>query len=377
MWARHAELRLPYVRCDALTHIRIERKLPTLAQPLVQVGDKVAASQVIACVPGEQGRRLHVVDLAGLLDLPNRDLSVVMAKQCGDIVEAGETIATRTGALPFLRRSCRSPVSGQLLAIAHSWVVIETRGGLLDILAFVSGQVTAMAAGHTITIETTGARVEGACGLGGEASGILRVVTDEPVGDSGLECVAEESKRVVLMTRGSVTRELLECANGVGIVGIIAGSIPSSLADMSALPVVATEGYGRQPMAYDRYDLLKRLEGCEVSISGQSGWAWRHQRPVIIVPLSDAEPGEAAALAEDNLTRPAQEGDRIRSVRSPYAGRVGKIIALVDKTDRTPSGFMLQGARVLFEEDAPTAPADRPQTGTGQWVPWLNLERTG
>ena len=129
------------LRCNPLVEGVVERSLPAGAQVLVQAGEWVTATQPIARLADGGRRDLHVVDVAGALDLPSRDLSSVMLKRRGDPVQMGEMLAAHSGKLPFLYRPCRAPVAGQIAAIAHGWVVIETAREALDIPALVAGQV--------------------------------------------------------------------------------------------------------------------------------------------------------------------------------------------------------------------------------------------
>jgi len=309
--------------------------------------------------------------VAGALGLPWRNLSAVMVKRRGDRVQAGDMIAAHGGRLPLLYRPCRAPVDGEIVAIAQGWVVIETDSQPLDIPALVAGQVAALRPERGVTIETVGAWLDGACGLGGEASGTLRVAVGSPADDLAPEQITDEAGHALLVTGGAAGREMLERAAAVGAAGVIAGSIPVTLSGDPPLPVVATEGYGQRRISRERFDLLRWLDGCTAAISAPAGDVRQRRRLAIVVPLPQAAPTPAERV---DLARTARAGDRVRAVRAPWAGWMGEIVALRDETGWTPSGFNLSGAAVRWAGD----PAD----GSGQerpvqWVPWLNLEREG
>jgi hypothetical protein len=150
--------------------------------------------------------------------------------------------------------------------------------------------------------------------------------------------------------------------------GIIVGSIRASLHDLTPplpFPIVATEGYGDSPMSPAVFDILKRLEGREVSLGVPSrpGSGGLDGRPMIIAPLAESIPGESEIPASE-----ARIGDRVRAVRGPFSGKVGTIVAFSDALKRLPSGLSLTGAEVTFATES---------SGNDKryFVPWLNLER--
>jgi hypothetical protein len=360
-----------------MTRIRVERRLSAPGEILVQTGERVEALQKIArtTARGEIG----VVDVARILGLEAPDLSGVMLKKRGDQVEAGEALAARRGALPFLHKPCRSLASGRLAAIGHGWVVVEAEAEPVDLLAFIPGWVVAITGDRNVTIETMGAHVVGACGIGGEKVGILRVPIDGPTDVLAPDDVGLGLNNAVLVGGASVSPETLDRAREMRVSGIIVGSISASFHDLTPLPpfpIVATEGYGDIPMSSAVFEVLKQLEGREVSISGRMNGPWDSTRPVVIVSL--AEPSQDAdqnlagelALHKGNAPGgPVQVGSRVRGVRQPLLGQVGEIVALQAESQRVPSGLSLVGTHVAFSSTS-YSPA-----GTTQFVPWLNLEQ--
>ena len=364
---------LPHIRISPLTRIRVERKLPAPGEILVSIGEPVAALQTIArcAARGE----IRVVNVAHILGLDDPDLSQVMVKKRGDLVQAGETIAARRGTLPFLHKPCRSPITGRLAVISGGCVVIEgappAGAEWLDLLAFVNGKVASIAGTRSVTVEATGAVVAGACGVGSEGHGVLQVAVKgpaEPLALADLESVRSDA---VLVGGGSLMPEAIDRAREMKVGGIIVGSISASLLDLAPppFPVVATEGFGAQPMSPMVFNMLKRFEGHEVSLgvsAGQGTGAGPDERPLIIIPLGSLAAGEIPA--EGASAGPARIGDQVRAVRRPLAGRVGEIVALPVESRRLPSGLSLTGAQVAFAMNSL-------QENERRFVPWLNLER--
>jgi hypothetical protein len=384
-----------------MTRICVERMLPAPGEILVRSGERVGAEQKIARIPARG--EIHVVNVARILNLGDPDLSPVMLKKRGDRVEAGESIAARRGVLPFLHKPCRSPVAGRLAAIGYGWVVIEgasplsSRGNgrgpeaeTLDLLAFVAGRVTAISDHRSVTIETIGAHIVGACGLGGEGNGVLQV----PVKDPAQVLTADDIKlgfnNSILVGGAGVSPEALDRASEMKVRGIVVGGISASfhhLMPSPSFPIVATEGYGNLPMSPLAFDILKRLEGREVSISGRMGEVWDNTRPSIILPLMEHLEDEGAPAAGDVPVEPVRAGDRVRAVRQPLLGQVGEIVALPAEPQPAASGLFLTGAQVSFASAYPAGTTHSASTtypastshpaGTEHFVPWLNLERMG
>jgi hypothetical protein len=374
-----------------MTRIRIERILPAPGEILVRSGEQVGALRKIARIPlhGE----IHVVNVARILNLHDPDLSRVMLKKRGDRVEAGETIAARRGVLPFLHKPCRSPVSGRLAAIGHGWVVIEEGSSLSpkgngrgpeaqaeDLLAFVPGRVAAITNHRSVTIESVGAHIVGACGVGSEGNGVLQVPVKDPTQVLSADDIGLGFSNSVLVGGAGMSPQALDRAREMKVRGIIVGGISASLHHLipsPSFPIVATEGYGNLPMSPMAFDILKRLEGYEVSISGRMGEAWD-----IIVPLTGHLEDEGELATGDAPLEPARIGDRVRAVRQPLLGQVGEIVALLAEPEPVASGLSLSGAQVAFASGQYPAGTAHPagtshSASTAHFVPWLNLERIG
>jgi hypothetical protein len=232
--------------------------------------------------------------------------------------------------------------------------------------------VVSIAGTRSVTVEATGAVVAGACGVGGEGHGVLQVAVKGPADTLALADLEAARSDAVLVGGGSLTPEAIERARGKEKVGgIIVGSISASLLDLTPLPfpVVATEGFGAQPMSSIVFDMLKRFEGHEVSLGlpGRQGTgAGPDERPLIIIPLASLATGEIPT--DGAPARPARIGDQVRAVRRPLAGRAGEIVALPSESRRLPSGLSLTGAQVNFAMNSL-------QGNERHFVPWLNLER--
>jgi hypothetical protein len=370
------------------------------------VGERVAASQKIARIPAHG--EMRVVNVARTLGLDDPDLSGVLLKKRGDRVEAGEVLAARRALLPFWYKPCRSPISGRVAAISHGWVVVEAepdshsrpgekgsgdqwRAGpeTADLLAGVAGEVVVIADGRSVTIETIGAHIVGACGIGGEGSGVLRVSTQDPGHTLTADDVELGSNDAILVGGAGVSPDALERAREMRVKGIIVGGIsPWRYASHPAppFPVVATEGYGNLPMSRIAFEILKRWEGHQASIVEQMDGAARRLRPAIVVSLGE-EQRESELPASLPPQDPVRQGDRVRAVRRPLLGQVGEIVSWSTQAQFVPSGLALSGAHVEFAGVESMGSLHSEAIGQTErrlqardhvrFVPWLNLERIG
>jgi hypothetical protein len=392
---RQDDVLLPHTKISPMTRVRVERNLPVPGEILVQTGERVEALQKIARVPMRD--EIQVVNVARILGLSDNDLSRVMAKRRGDWVEADEIIAARQGNLPFLHKPCRSPIAGRLSAIGHGMAVIESRvdptrdsgaeDKTVDLLAFITGLVTAIVDQRSITIETIGAYISGACGVGNEGVGILQVLAGEPTHMLTADDIEMSSNGAILVGRAGLSLEAIKRAGEMQVKGIIVGGISSSLHDLDPtpdFPIVATEGYGNLSMSPIVFTILKQLEGHQTSISGQKHGAWDGGRPQIIVPLTEHQREEGEFSSGFVPTEPARVGHRVRAVRDPVLGQIGEIASIPAAPQWLPSDLHLPGAHVAFpdsegfafEGDAVLEQGlDVVPSPSLFFVPWSNLER--
>jgi hypothetical protein len=413
---------VPYAQISPTGPIRVERVLPEPGDILVRVGDRVEASQTIART--RRRGATYVLNVAQILGVAGADLAHMMVKKRGDRVEAGEVLAAKQGFLPFWYKPCRSPVPGRLVAVEFGWAVIEadseaalkitsSQSGAADearvitemwsVPALVPGQVVDIGAGRSVIIETMGTYIVGACGMGGEGTGVLRVAVAAPTGTLTADDIGMGFNNAVLLGGSNLSPEALTRAIEMKVRGIIVGSISASVLDLvpdPPFPIVATEGYGHSSMSPQVFDVLRGLEGREVFLSGKMGKPWDDDHPSIAVPLAKDVPDANAGTGNLPPVESPRVGVRVRAVRRPVMGRIGQVVSFSAESRTVASGLSLTGADVAFA-DPNQASIEGPDVGqvqvpsdivsassieagnvgqaqnTTQFVPWLNLERIG
>lgn len=352
----------PMTQATPLTVIRRERLLPVRGEVLASMGARVEPIDVVAraSLSGE----LHVVDVGKTLSVKSRDLDKYLLKAVGDTVEEGGAIAVKGGKLVPLRRVCRSPVAGRIVAIGSGRVVLESRAETFELHAHFRGTVASVMPSLGVVIETAGALVQGVWGAGGEAQGVLKMLAEDPKEKLVAEAIDVGCHGSIIVGGSSVDEEALERAEQMQVRGIVVGSIGAELGERASefpCPVIATEGMGQVPMASVIFELLRSNAGREASISGMTRLRWGAVRPEIIIPLQEKETVPPSQQLEGAL----EVGIQVRVIRQPYLGSVGRVVSLPLQPRTVDSGARLKVAEVELE-------------GKGRiFVPYPNLELIG
>lgn len=345
--------------------ISVERRLSTSGEILVQIGQKVSAHDTIGQItlPGA----FVVINVAQALGLQTADISAYLCKAEGDLLSEGDILAEAKRRIPFLTKVCKSPVKGRLAIIAGRWLLIETESNVEAIQAFVAGRIADVYQSHRIIIETRGTYVEAACGLGGEAYGILQSPSPDPTTPVTIEAITLADQPTILLVGGAISEETVWQAKEIGVKGLIVGSIDASLLEIDPppqMPIVATEGFGNRPMAVETWTILQDRLGDLTSIRGSMSTTTTSEQSVIIIPqapLDDSEQdinGMVEVLTASYIT----VGCQVRGLREPTLMTWGRVSAIKEGLQATPAETVYWGADVDFAQDT-------------QFVPWFNLEQ--
>ncbi len=102
--------------------------------------------------------------------------------------------------------------------------------------------------------------------------------------------------------------------------------------------LILTEGFGSIAMAARTFELLKSLEGRDVSINGATQIRAGVIRPEIIAPL-DVKPDKVEEWAQGQIL---DVGTHIRVIREPYFGRLGEVTKLPAELVQVESGAVVR-----------------------------------
>lgn len=328
-----------------LTRIRRQRILPRPGDVLVEPGDHVESSQVVAraSLPGD----FRIVPVARLLGVSAAEAEDSLQVDLGSTIHREDIIAKQSG---LFGQAVESPIDGVITAKGGGRVLIEAQTIPFELHAHIPGTVLNVEENQLITIETAGALIEGVWGRGDESVGVVKCMTKKTQGALQASTIDPSCHGSVLVAGLTVDREPLIRAQDVEARGIVTGGLSPELLPLLetlSFPVVVTDGLGNTPMTGEIFDLLKEYEGREASISGKTEFRWRRKRPEIIIPLPSTEPPVDEA---DQLKRLAP-GARVRIVRPPHKGSVGTVLDIPRYARRTRTGTRAHCAEVDIGQD--------------------------
>jgi hypothetical protein len=325
-----------------LTTVRRERRLPVPGTVGVRIGQRVQPSDVVA--EAQVAPRHYFLDVARGLGIPEREAPQYMRKNRGDRVEGGEVIA---GPVGFSRRTIRAPADGRIAAISGSRVLLEVEGDPFSLKAGFPGEVTGTDGTTVVTIETTGALIQGVWGNGHQDFGVMRLVGDGPDDRLQTDKLDINLRGAVLIAGMCDQPAPLHQATELSVRGVILGSLTSDLipvAQRLPYPVVVTDGFGRLPINPMAYGLLTSNVGREAALDARPGGPHAADRPEVIIPLPSARD-----LEVPDEVIPLVRGLRVRVLRAPHMGAVGVVQSIDEDAMPFPSGLLARCATVDLE----------------------------
>jgi hypothetical protein len=284
--------------------IRKTRRLPTVGDVLVKVGESVGVDDVIARGKVRNPELVEVrVDQRLGVDLD--DLSGYMLKAEEDAVKKDEIIAIRRSFFGKSTRVCRSPIDGTVEVFSKSTGKVLIRGEPLtvEIKAHIPGKIVALLQGEGAILECNGSIARGAIGFGGETHGFIENLvedSDEALTDS----LIDKSHAGKVIIGGAIaTLEAMRKAALVGAAAVVVGGVDvKDLTEllgyelgfgvtgneMIGLTLIVTEGFGSNPMNSETFQLFKGQMGRLACVDGTTQIRTRMLRPEVIVPTTHA-----------------------------------------------------------------------------------------
>jgi hypothetical protein len=276
-----------------------QRRLPTRGEVLVEAGQQVQPETVIAkgIVPNPE---LHDLKLFTQLRVEPEMVKDYMTKSEGEQVTRDEVIAVSRSFFTRQTRVSRSPVDGFIERVSTLNGRVFIRGNPLDVKvsAYIPGVVKEIIPDEGAVVETSGIRLEGAFGIGGEAYGDIIHVADPDTPISS-ENISSEHKGKIIVGGSIATLDALRAAVNVGAKGIIVGGVdqkdltyflgyeigvPVTGNEQTGLTLIMTGGFGVKPMNETLFETLRDHSGRLACINGATQIRSRAIRPEIILP---------------------------------------------------------------------------------------------
>jgi len=331
----------PGLKVTAFTTIRRERKLPLPGDVLVKVGQRVAASDIVARtqLPGN----VQAVNVANLLGVLPEDVEEFLTKPVGSAVDKGEVFAESKSFFGLFRSKGHAPVKGTIESVSKvtGQVLLREEPIPVEVDAYVDGTIVEVHPRSGVTVETRGTFIQGIFGVGGETAGELHVAVSGPQEPLEERAIDAACRGKVVVGGAYVTTAVLRKAIAQGVKAVVIGGfddhdlrqllgydlgVAITGSEELGITLIVTEGFGSIPMASRTFDLLRSCEGRHVSVSGATQIRAGVQRPEIVAPAPEGAGTREAA--HDSVEGGMKPGDTVRVIRQPYFGRIGKVTAL-------------------------------------------------
>ncbi|MBU0609811.1 MAG: hypothetical protein KKI08_18145 [Armatimonadetes bacterium] len=363
----------PGLRVTEQALLRKLRRLPLPGRMLVQVGDTVRATDVVAAteLPGN----VTTVNIAREMNCQPNEVPGYMVKQVGDGVEAGEVLAEAKSFFGLFHSYAKAPVPGTIESISEITGQVLLRGAPtpVSLEAYIDGTVVELAGDEGVAVETVGALLQGIFGLGGETYGELRFACAAPDEPLTPERIGEDCAGKIIVGGSHAGLAALRRAIEVQAKAVVVGGVSDTDVDellgyhlgvavtgheKLGLTLVVTEGFGAIPMAQRSFELLRAREGRSASVSGATQIRAGVIRPEVII----ADPGAQPVTSDEAETGLINLGSPIRLIREPYFGQLATVTALPEEPRQIPTEAHVRVLQAKLED------------GTEVTVPRANVE---
>ncbi len=342
----------------------------------VAKGDVVRSTDIVARteLPG----RVHITNLVNQLGVLPADLRQRMKIQPGHQVKEGDVVASKSILWGLFSSEVVAPIDGHLesLSTVTGQAIWRQQPIPVEVTAYIDGEIAEVIEGEGVIIESDVALVQGIFGLAGEVYAPL-VIGSQPGQPLQEKAISSNWKGKIVVVGGKLGLGVLRIAMDMGVVGIIAGAmeyqdvrdllgydIGVAVTGNEDLPttIMMTEGFGSIPMDANTFSLLQRLEGRNASMNGATQIRAGVQRPEIVVARDDQDTDCRTSVEGESLAM----GSRVRCVRAPYFGRIGKVVGLPKELFILPSETKVRVVEVQIEEDTVMVPRANVEIMT-QW----------
>jgi len=325
-----------------VTLIRRERMLPIPGRVLVRKGQKVSATDVIA--EANLNPEHLLLDIARGLGLPEEKADRYLQCKDGMRVAQGDILA---GPVGWAKRVVRSPRGGRVILAGDGKVLLELDSPPFEMKAGIPGMVIELRENRGVTIETSGALIQGVWGNGQIDYGLMFVLVRSP--DDTLT-----TDRLDVSMRGSLAiggycgdAEVLRTADSLPLRGLVLASMDAALVSEAArmrFPIMLIDGFGKLPMNMAAFKLLTTNERREAAVNAENWDRFKGVRPELVIPLPAS--GDLKAPREVGYF---EAGQQVRILRAPHKGKIGTLVALQPGINRLPSGVQTKTVIVKLE----------------------------
>ncbi len=350
------------------TVIRKRRLLPIPGTVLVNTGDRVGSTTVVARteLPG----KVHALNVANLLGAAPDEINEYLIKKTGETIRRDEVVAENKPLIKWFKTEVRSPIDGTIDSVSTvtGQVLLRESPRSLDLIGYIDGHVIEVHPRQGVTVETACTLIQGIFGIGGETWGELMMAVEAPEDNLTPAKVLSSMKDKIVVGGAFLGADTMKQAREVGVAALVVGGIHDK--DLRELlgydlvvaitgtervgfTLVITEGFGTIPMAAKTFKLLQAHAGQKASISGATQIRAGVIRPEIIIARTDkmvsAQPVSTEEGAAEGPTG-LKIGDHVRIIRDPLFGRLGQVVALPPELTKIETESEVRVLRVQFPD---------------------------
>lgn len=358
---------MPYIpqttHITLLATLRRDRFLPRPGDITVQPRQHVEPGDVVAraLVP----ERHHLVNYARALDEKIDKADEYLVKGENETVKKNEAIAFRKGFLGFWGRAkVPSPADGKIVMFTgRGEALVAAISKPLELRAGMPGDIINIIEHWGVTIETTGALLEGVWGNGLNEYAPLQLVGDNPQSPLTPNLIDMNLRGHIIAVGAIIDDTSFKALTEVRAKGLIVGTVTPKvfpLLQKLKFPVLIADGFGERGLSEPTYAFLSGNSQRPGWLNAQPFNFITNQHPEFILPL----PTPAAPPLPPAAGEALGEGKRVRILRGPDAGQVGTVVTLFERPQLIESGLRVRVASVEL--------ASTP--GTTIKVPFANLE---
>lgn len=352
----------PGLKVTEATLLHLERRLPLDGEVVVEEGARVEWNQVVARteLPG----KVDMVNVANILGVDAGEVRECLFKTEGEPVEKGEPLGQNQGFFGLFKSTVRATMSGTVESVSDvtGQVVLRSPPEPVEIRAYVDGVVEKVLPGQGVVVKTFGTFIQGIFGIGGETSGALELVTDDPAREMRPQDIGPQHQGKLLVGGSLVTKAVIDAALEHQVAGIIVGGLhDQDLRDFlgydlgvaitgserKGLTLIITEGFGPIQMADRTFALFRANQGRRASISGATQIRAGVIRPEVIIPRLEGDWEEAR---DQPLDLELAVGVPVRIIREPGFGQLARVTALPVEPAVIPTGARVRVAEIELKD---------------------------
>lgn len=331
-----------------------ERSIPKDSHILVKRGDVVKNNQVISKILKSQ--EVYLEKISENIGLFPSDIENSYLVHVGDYVKKGEELLKKQGLFKIFNTTYKSKHEGKIEFISKETGTIGIRPEPQEVLlkSYLSGIVVDIKNDY-ITIKSISTYIQGIFGIGGERELVLKEIKNK----EDIKNLKDEENICYFCNFFLDTDELIQVskqAGGIIIPSISSSSLKNYLGYDISIPItgneetnttiIITEGFGEIFFNPKIYEILKKYEGCDVSINGATQIRAGAVRPEIIIFSKDNS-------TKDDLKENTQEvkEKKVRILRDPYFGKIGVIKEVLKENYKFENGVEARAVVISLDNE--------------------------